>query len=854
MDKQFDPAKYEAKIYNQWEKSGAFRPSDDPKATPYSIIMPPPNANGSLHTGHAMFTVTDILARYHRMLGDAVLWLPGTDHAGIETQVVYERELSKEGKSRFDLGPEKFSRAAHDYTLKNQHIIIDQMRSLGFSADWSRNKFTLDTDIVSEVYKTFKQLNEAGLIYRGNRIVNWCTRCLSAFADVEIKHVDRDDEIYTLDYGTVNIATTRPETIFADSAVAVNPKDSRYAKLIGQTATVPLVNRPISIIADSHVDPEFGTGALKVTPGHDVNDYEIGLRRNLSEISVIDLNGTMINVPEELAGLSVDEARLKTVELLKSADKLVATSPIAHAVGIHDRCGTIIEPLITEQWFLKVESLVKPAIEAVKNGQTHITPKRFEKVYLDWLENLHDWNISRQNWFGIRIPVFHKTSNDPDKKPYIVATDEAEAKKYYGEDNYRAETDIFDTWFSSSQWPFVTLMTNQPSDFERFYPTNVMGTARDILTKWVVTMMMMGLYRTSQVPFRDVYLWGMVNDAHGKKMSKSKGNVINPLDYTAKYGTDSLRMALTAGVTPGNDGSLGENKVLAYRNFTTKLWNIARFVLENQESRIKNQEATAEPPSANPTPHSSADHWMLNRLNTTITQTTRSLAAYRFSKALQGLYAFVWDDYADWYIEAAKTAPNSALMTYSLEVILKLLHPFAPFVTEAIWQDIPHRKQDLTTSPWPKITFKADRAQTEQFTNIRTITGVIRNLKSELTLSSAIIKIYDPAKTFDPDNQSLIAGLARVKFSDSPVKGIKLPGYELQIEVSPRVLAAYHQKLTKLIAEKSDYADRLHQKLSSDNFTTNAPQEVVQAERHRLAETEATLSTLQAQQKAVSND
>ncbi|HSX48419.1 MAG TPA: class I tRNA ligase family protein, partial [Candidatus Nanoarchaeia archaeon] len=477
LDKAYEPQKYESYIYKLWEDSGAFKPVESSDKEPFSIILPPPNANGDLHLGHAMYVVEDIMARYHRMLGHPTLWLPGADHAGIETQVVYERLLEKEGKNRFDLGREQFYKDVMAFTRKNIGNMYAQLRSLGFSVDWSRAKFTLDDDVLKVVTDTFKKLHDDGLIYRGNRIVNWCTSCQSSFADIEVKYEDREDAIYTLDYGTVQIATTRPETIFADSAVAVNPDDKRFTKLVGENATIPLINRPLPIIADKHVDPKTGTGALKVTPGHDPNDFEIGLRHDLPQISVIDLNGTMINVPEELLGLPVEKARKKTLEMLKNAGALVKTTPLRHSVGTHGRCGTVIEPLITEQWWLKVESLVGPAITAIESGEINIVPSRFKKVALNWLENLHDWNISRQNWWGIQIPVFYKTSNDPKKDAYLVATDVAEAEKYYGKGNYRAETDTFDTWFSSGQWPYATLMAT--GDMDRFYPTSVMETGRD---------------------------------------------------------------------------------------------------------------------------------------------------------------------------------------------------------------------------------------------------------------------------------------------------------------------------------------------------------------------------------------
>lgn len=839
MAKAYQPGEYESHIYDLWEASGAFKPLKDASAKPYSIIMPPPNANGDLHLGHAMYVVEDIVARYKRMQGHAVLWLPGTDHAGIETQFVFERNvLAPLGKSRFDLGPDEFYRQVMDYTLKNQSNIVSQLRSLGLSADWSKLKFTLDDDIIQIVYQTFKQLHQDGSIYRGNRIVNWCTRCHAAFADVEVKHVERSDELYTLDYGVLQIATTRPETIFADTAVAVNPNDQRYQHLIGQAATVPLVERPIPIIGDEHVDPSFGTGALKVTPGHDSNDYEIGLRHDLAQITVIDIDGSMINVPEDIAGKSVDEARSKSVELLEAAGKLVSRSPLTHAVGTHDRCGTVIEPLITEQWFMKVRPLVEPAIEAVKSGQTRLVPKRFEKVYLDWLENLHDWNISRQIWWGIRIPVYYKTSNDPSKDPYIISWDESEAKSYYGHGNYRAETDTFDTWFSSSQWPYLTLMTT--GDLERFYPTDFMGTARDILSKWIVTMMMMSLYKTGKVPFKDVYLWGMVNDAEGKKMSKSRGNVINPLEVTGKYGTDALRLALVSGITPGNDGSLSEKKIEGMRNFNNKLWNVARFTL----SKATNYSPTANPPQ----PESLADEWILHRISESCRKVSLALDAYRFSTATELVYSLLWDDLADWYLETSKANANPAVLAYALETVLRLAHPFAPFVTEAIWQALPWRNSNLITESWPSPDMHYPKS-VKTFTQLQTLITGIRGAMSEIMPDSPALIISEKMA----DNLELLrqlSGIDNISIMGEGT-GVKIPHATLDawLAVTSQEASAYLAKLQSKRDEQQKYLLGLKSRLASSKFTSNAPKKVVEGVRSNAELAEALIKTLDEQIK-----
>jgi valyl-tRNA synthetase len=833
LSKAYNPAEHETKLYRAWEDAGAFKPAParDGK-TPFSIIMPPPNANGVLHTGHAMYVIEDILVRYRRMQGHPTLWLPGTDHAGIETQVVYERELAKDGKSRFDLGQEKFARQALAFTEHNQPRIIGQLKSLGFSADWSRLAFTLDDAIVETVTSTFKQMNKDGLIYRGNRIVNWCPRCRSSFADIEIKHEDRQDAMYTLDYGSVQIGTTRPETIFADAAVAVHSEDKRYAKLIGQTATIPLVDRPIAIIADDYVNPELGTGALKVTPAHDHNDYEIGLRHKLPEIQVVDLDGKMINVPQTYAGLEVVEARKRVVADLDTARKLIATTPLLHSVAVHDRCGTVIEPLITEQWYLRMAELNAPVIQAIESDEIVIVPKRFKPVVLSWLKNEHDWNIGRQNWFGIRVPVYYKISNDPDTEPYLVATDEDEAKAYYGEGNYRAETDIFDTWFSSGQWPYATLQAS--GDFETFYPTSVMETGRDILTKWVTKMAMFGLYRTGKVPFKTVYLHGLVNDAHGKKMSKSKGNVLNPLDLTAKYGTDALRLALTIGITPGNDGSLSEAKIEGYRNFCNKLWNVARFILGQLPTDYSPTAATIDSP---------VDEWIAAKVDTAVTEVTAAIEDYRFSDAGQLVYSLLWDDFADWYLEAAKVSPNHNLLIEVLETILKLTHPMAPFVTEAIWSSIPWQETQLIITPWPKAN--KNRKDDGSFDVIKRVVQAVRTVNTEEQLSRPSIVTTDKRLVESQDILKRLGRTGEVKLVEQG-SGLYL-GNDAWVEADAELLKARQSRLTVQRDQKRAYLKTLEAKLVNERYVASAPPAVVDETRDRKDEVLMLLSKLDEQ-------
>lgn len=843
MEKVYEPGRHEARIYKMWEESGAFQPAGDPKKAPFSIIMPPPNANGNLHTGHAMYTVEDILTRYHRMQGNPTLWLPGTDHAGIETQVVFERELAKEGKSRFDFTPSEFYDAALEYTKNNQHNIISQLKSLGFSADWSRLKFTLDEDILETVYDTFKRLLDDGLIYRGNRIVNWCPHCNSSFADIEIKHREQIDPLFYLKYGPFVVATVRPETMFGDTAIAVHPKDERYTKYIGQTVTVqsPIGTMDLLVIGDEHVDPDFGTGVVKVTPAHDPNDWEMKERHNLEVTSVIGTDGRLTDIAGKFAGTPVAEARDQVVadlEALGLVDHI--EMDYHHSVAYHGRCGTLIEPLVTEQWWLSVQPLVKPAIKAIQDGEITIVPKRFEKIYVEWLKNLRDWNISRQNWFGIHIPIYYNATPGNGKDDYRMFSRENEAIEYYGKDGYEAETDTFDTWFSSSQWPFATLMAT--GDLDQFYPTSVMETGRDILTIWVTRMVMLGIYHTGKVPFKTVYLHGLVNDAHGKKMSKSKGNVINPLDLTSEYGTDALRLALTIGITPGNDGSLSDKKVEGYRNFCNKLWNVARFSLEKLGDDFS--------PSPTPVAKTLADEWILDRFSRENAAITASIEGYRFSDAGERVYSLLWNDLADWYIEASKTSLNPDVLAYCLETILKLAHPFAPFVTEAIWQNLPWHKQNLIIAAWPE-PLKTDGKKAAQFSDIMALVSEIRAIQSDISVKAALVT----AEAQLLEQSDLIKQLARVSDVTENEQGSRLrvpsSAYAAWLDLPADTIAGYRDSLEHKRTEAGEYLKRLQGQLKNERYVSGAPAHLVQETKDRAAETELLVSKLDEQINAI---
>lgn len=837
LPKTYQPHEHESRIYKLWEESGAFAPSESAKES-YSIIMPPPNANGSLHAGHLMYVVEDIMTRHARMRGRKTLWLPGTDHAGIETQFVYEKRLAQEGKDRFDLGPDEFYRQVMDFTMQSQGEILDQFRSMGFSADWSRLKFTLDEDIINTVYETFEQLHQDGYVYRGNRIVNWCTRCQAAFADIELDRQVQKDTLYTIDYGGVQIATVRPETIFADVAIAVHPEDERYKDLIGTYARIPLADRYIPIIADKHVDPEFGTGALKITPGHDQADYEIGLRHELPEISVIDTDGNLVNVPQQFAGLDVKEGRDKVVKSLKEAKHLTDKSSYEHTVSIHDRCASTIEPLISEQWFLRIKELNQKVIEAIEKDEIEFHPPRFKRIALDWLKQERDWCISRQIWWGIRMPVFYKTSHDPEKDTYIIARSEAEAREYYGEGNFREETDTFDTWFSSGQWPFATLMAT--GDFDEFYPTTVMGTARDILHKWVTRMIMFGLYKTGEVPFKHVYLWGMVTDEKtGQKLSKSKGNYGDPMEITAQYGTDALRMALAQSNTPGSNSPLGIKQVESMRNFCNKLWNVARFILDQADTSYAPKD---------PEPANLADEWFLSRLHKRTDEITRLLETYRFNEATDGVYHLLWDDFADWYIEASKAALNLDVLVYGLETILRLAHPFTPFVTETIWQQLPWRKDNLITSEWPEAG-KVNEEALREFHELQTIVTEIRRLVAELQLYKPYL--YHRQEPLLVDNAALVVQLTPIEACEavSDGRGLPIPNTSVAcwLDVYEATIDKYRSNLQASLDETNRYIESLNTKLQNHGFKHNAPKEVVEDTKQRLEDAQKRSQTLSEQ-------
>ncbi len=756
MEKNFNPKEVESRIYEMWEKSGCFTPKIDASKKPFTILLPPPNANAALHLGHAMYTVEDILVRWHRMKGDPTLWLPGADHAGFETQVVYEKHLAKEGKSRFDFDRAALYKNIWDFVQGNKSTMENQLRRLGYSLDWSRNTFTLDEKIIKTTYKAFKKLFDEGLIYRDARLVNYCTKHGTGFSDLEIEHEERVDPLYYMKYGPFVLATVRPETKFGDTAVAVNPKDKRYNKWIGKEIEVEgLVGKfKVTVIGDDAIDPSFGTGVAKVTPAHDFNDFEIAKRHNLPMKQIIGFDGRLSKECGPYAGMKVKEAREKVALDLEAKGLMDHIDHnYNHTVSVCYKCGTVLEPLPLPQWYVKTKTLAEPAIKAVKSGAVKIVPKRFEKIYFNWMENIRDWNISRQIAWGISIPAWQCM----DCGEWAVTEGETPSKCKCGATNLKQDGDTFDTWFSSGQWAFATLNYPDGKDYKYFYPTSVMETAYEILFFWVARMMMLGIYMTGKPPFETVYLHGLVRDPKGQKMSKSKGNVVNPMELVDKYGADAVRMSLVVGNGAGADQSLQEEKMRGYRNFANKVWNIGRFVVGKIEEIPGFDVGTGpvqkifEKELISPSDLKKArelevgglvsgtlkdggmsgklkkeDVEILEKLEETVKSATKSLENFRISDAGETVYQFIWHEFADKYIESVKGRLEAAndgsestksenkrsedrevvlrVLEHVLLNSLKLLHPFMPFVTEEVWGkvlDVPDKKEFLMASKWP---------------------------------------------------------------------------------------------------------------------------------------------------------
>lgn len=844
LPKIYEPNQYEADIYTLWESSEAFKPRGEGK--PYSIVMPPPNANGNLHLGHALGNaVQDSLIRYHRMKGDRTVYIPGADHAGFETWVVYERQLEKEGKSRFDFNRDELYSQVWDFVASNRGNMEIQLRELGASCDWSKSVFTLDDSVVKAAYATFKQMWEDELIYRGKRLVNYCTKHQTSFADIEVEYKDEKTPLYYMQYGPFELATTRPETKFGDTAVAVHPDDDRYAHLVGKEIEIEGVNGPfvIKVIADDMVDREFGTGVVKITPAHDFNDWEAAQRHNLPAVEVIDKNGRLTERAGRFAGLTVLEARKAVADALKEKGLLLDVDwNYKNRVGKCYKCGTTIEPVLMDQWFIKVESLAKKAIEAIEDGKVAFVPENKGRVAVNYLKSLKDWNISRQIPWGIPIPAFQNI-DDPDEWIFDERVGEESITK--DGKTYRRDPDTFDTWFSSGQWPFITTKYHDSGELSEFFPNTVMETGHDILFQWVTRMIMLSQYKESEVPFKTVYLHGLVLDPHGAKMSKSKGNVINPQEIMAEFGSDALRLGLLASRSAGQNQAFGKDKVIAGRNFCNKLWNIARFIEGGVGDRFKLR---------TPEPHTAVDHWIIRELDTAAAQVATMLEEYRFAEAFETVYHTVWDKMADWYLEASKTALEPSVAVWALEVCLKIAHPFAPFVTETIWQTLKWEDSQIITSNWPSRE-KYSAAQAKQFDQIQLVISEVREVLS--TVGSTDVAVFTEHDSLIVQNADIVRQMTRVGLIEALDEGVT-PETGLQLtDTSERAwldldtdqIHTYRQQLEKRRADIQKAISAFEHRLSNESYVKNAPETLVNQTKSELKIKSDQLAQLEHQLK-----
>ncbi|HSX34241.1 MAG TPA: valine--tRNA ligase [Candidatus Saccharimonadales bacterium] len=843
LPKVYEPAAYEADIYALWEKTQAFLPRKTGKS--YSVVVPPPNANGNLHLGHAMtLGIQDISVRYHRLKGESALLLPGADHAGFETQVVYEKQLAKEGKSRFDFTREELYAQIWDFVAQNRTNFEDQFRRLGAGVDWSRYTFTLDDKIVKRAYATFRKMWDEGHIYRGERLVNYCTHHRTGFADIEVVYREQTTPLYYMKYGPFTLATTRPETKFGDTAVAVHPDDKRYQKYVGQVIEIEGVNGPftVQVVADEMVDPNFGTGVVKITPAHSFDDWDVAQRHNLPAKRIINHDGTLNHFAGRFEGLTIMEARKAVVAALEEKGLLVKVDKdYKNRVGHCYKCDTVIEPMLMEQWFIEMQPLAQPAIQALKEGKVAFHPESKKRQLIAYLENLKDWNISRQIAWGIPIPAYQNVDDTDD---WIY--DDADLTKEIIEKDgktYRRDPDVFDTWFSSGSWPYSTLDFPDGTDFKDFYPLSLMETGFDILFPWVSRMLMLGLYVTGDVPFKTVYLHGLILDEHGQKMSKSKGNVVNPMEIVDEHGSDALRMGIITGQSAGNNQPFGLPKVIGARNFCNKLWNIARYV----EEKVGNPKTL---PSVEA--HSDADHWILSRLAETTDTVSDYLEQYRFSEAYETLYHFVWDDFADWYIEASKAEENKALLAYALEVILTIAHPFAPFLTETIWQTLAWAPNTvLASGAWPTGIPQADKKRMRAFDEVKGIVGEVRAVMKAVGVHKTTL--YYTEAPIVTANAALIARLAHLEKVErsTAAGGVKLTQtkLELRLDISESAARKYLGKLAEQEQAETEAKKRLEGRLGNKSYVENAPETVVAQTRQQLEETDMRLQNLKLEKK-----
>jgi len=869
----YNPAETESRWYDHWVKHAVFRPESHAnfgKRPPFVITMPPPNVTGGLHNGHTLFvTLEDIMIRWHRMLGDPSLWVPGRDHAGIAGQLVVERDLQSRGMSRHDLGREKFLDQMWEWMQTYGLHIQTQLRKLGASADWSRDMFTMEPHHVHAVRTAFVRLYEKGLIYRGHRIANWCKDCHTVLSDLEVEYKEVSGQLTYVRYPVletdawITVATTRPETILGDVGVAVHPSDPRYQDLIGKHVRIPHVNRIGVIVGDEAVDPEFGTGAVKITPAHDPTDWEISQRHNLPAVNVMNLDGTMNSEAGAYAGLTTLEARKRLIAELEANDQLIRQESYTHSVGHCFRSGTVLEPLLLDQWYLRIKPLSEPALEAVRDGRIRIIPERYARVYYNWMENIRDWCISRQLWWGHRIPVY-----TCDSAHQWAAVEEPERCPTCGSTRLNQDPDVLDTWFSSGLWPFSTLgWPDDTQDLRTFYPTSVMETGHDILFFWVARMIMFGLEFTGQPPFHTVYLHGLIRAQGGVKMSKTKGNVQDPLDLIAEYGTDALRLGVSIGITPGNDFTLTPTILDARRDFVNKLWNVGRFVQSRTAGVARDRVLAPAIPSSNAP---LAERWIASRLAHVTDEMTRLLSEFNFGEAGRVIHDFIWDEFADWYIEAHKVlAPGGDLLAQVYEKTLRLLHPFAPYVTEELWQrftDGAKRPVALALAEWPTPADARDPAAEVEWSDIMAVTRAARALRAEYRVEPARAV---PATIATPSaeraefwraNAALLTALPGTRLA--PVDVIQT-GNGLPQELATRSIAAVAGGVELLIpaeglfdveaelgraerelAEAHKQVQRLEQLLASD-FSRKAAPETVQREHDRLVDQRERLETLE---------
>ncbi len=869
LPKVYEPSAYEADIYALWEQSGVFVADPASKKEHYSIAMPPPNETGTLSLGHSLFlTLQDILARHARQLNKDVLWLPGTDHAALPVNAIIEKQLSDEGVTRHEIGRDEFLRRTREFVGNSRNTMIGQMRAMGASADWTRLRYTLDDTLSRCVSETFVKMYNDGLIYRGSRIVNWDPNLETNVSDDEVVYQEEKGKFYTFQYGPFEIGTARPETKFGDKYVVVHPDDERYAQYEhGQTFELEWINGPITatLIKDEAADPSFGTGAMTITPWHSMVDFDIAERHGLDKEQIIDFDGKLLPVAQEFAGMYISQAREKIVEKLAQKGLLIKVDDnYVHNIAVNERGKGVIEPQIRLQWFVDVN---KPAVEwkgkkqslkqvlqdVVRSGDVKIIPERFEKTYFHWIDNLRDWCISRQIWWGHQIPVWYRTADDGSLETYVDVQPPAE---YAG---WERDPDTLDTWFSSALWTWSTLIDTdlakdyslslndllaKSPDFKAYHPTNVMETGWDILFFWVARMILSTTYITGEIPFKDVYLHGMIRAEDGKKMSKSRPeSIIDPLQVIPKYGTDALRMALIMGVSPGNDQNWGWGKIEANRNFCNKLWNIARYI----EDKAGNTGPKADPIT-------DADHWMLHRLGETADTIAKDLEKYAFSEAYDKLYHFVWDDFADWYIETSKAEENKPLLAYALQAILKITHPFAPFVTETIWQTLQGADNEvLAAALWPEVP-KADSKRAKSFEEVKTIVAEARAIMKAVGVSKSTL-VYADAPVVEA-NADLIQRLARLgDVSYGSQEGVRLTQthYDLRIDIDTETAQKYAEKLAEQELAELASINNLEARLQNKSYVDNAPAAVVEQTRAQLAEAKTRLEAIQGERERFSS-